>query len=119
MLEAIPFAQKMLSFHRIGRDHHYHINIVSAINPSYFISILLRFEAFGRGEGTSSEWALELDIASIEEAWLRTAAPQARSSLPCGSNHRPAPLMLYSRANSARLEDKPTASFCRKAEKLH
>ncbi|WP_142393262.1 hypothetical protein [Alkalicoccus urumqiensis] len=54
------------------------------------------------------ERALELDNASIEEAWLRAAAPHGRSSLPCGSNHRPAPLMLYSRANSARLKDKPT-----------
>ncbi|WP_142393251.1 hypothetical protein [Alkalicoccus urumqiensis] len=79
----------------------------------------LIFAFVGRVEGTSSERALELDIASIEEAWLRTAAPQARSSLPCGSNHRPAPLMRCSRTNSARLEDKPTASFCRKAEKLH
>ncbi|WP_181186139.1 hypothetical protein [Alkalicoccus urumqiensis] len=146
----------MLSFNRIGRDHHYLINIISAINPSYFISILLRFEAFGRdaggikrsrpksgsalvtsdqswrpcrrkllfaffgrGEGTSSEWALQLDNASIEEAWLRAAAPHGRSALPCGSNQRPAPLMLCSRANSARLEDKPTASFCRKVKKLH
>ncbi|WP_142393250.1 hypothetical protein [Alkalicoccus urumqiensis] len=68
----------------------------------------LLFAFFGRGEGTSSEWALELDNASIEEAWLRTAAPQARRSLPCASNQRPAPLMRCSRANSARLEDKPT-----------
>ncbi|WP_181186237.1 hypothetical protein [Alkalicoccus urumqiensis] len=101
----------MLSFNRIGRDHHYHINIVSAINPSYFISILLRFEAFGRDAG---------GIPSLlEEAWLRAAAAHARSSLPCALNQRPAPLMLCSRATSARLEYKPTASFCRKAEKLH
>ncbi|WP_181186060.1 hypothetical protein [Alkalicoccus urumqiensis] len=52
------------------------------------------FAFFGRGEGTSSEWVLELDIASIEEARLRAAAPQARSSLPCASNHRPAPRVL-------------------------
>ncbi|WP_181186061.1 hypothetical protein [Alkalicoccus urumqiensis] len=90
----------MLSFNRIGRDHHYLINIVSAINPSYFISILLRFEAFGRDAGGVR--------SPLEEAWLRAATPHGRSSLPCGSNHRPAPLMLYSRANSARLKDKPT-----------
>ncbi|WP_142393223.1 hypothetical protein [Alkalicoccus urumqiensis] len=54
------------------------------------------------------ERALQLDNASIEEAWLRAAAPYERRPLPCGSNHRPAPLMLYSRANSARLKDKPT-----------
>ncbi|WP_181186111.1 hypothetical protein [Alkalicoccus urumqiensis] len=40
------------------------------------------------------ERALELDIASIEEAWLRAAAPQDRSSLSCALNHRPAPLAL-------------------------
>ncbi|WP_181186190.1 hypothetical protein [Alkalicoccus urumqiensis] len=73
----------MLSFNRIGRDHHYLINIVSAINPSYFTSILLRFESFGRDAGGIR--------SSFQEAWLPAA-----------------PLMLYSRANSARLKDKPT-----------
>ncbi|PRO66050.1 hypothetical protein [Alkalicoccus urumqiensis] len=62
---------------------------------------------------------LQLDNASIEEAWLRAAAPQVRRSLPGGSDQRPAPLMRCSRADSARLEDKPTASFCRVAEKLY
>ncbi|WP_142393209.1 hypothetical protein [Alkalicoccus urumqiensis] len=65
------------------------------------------------------ERALQLDNASIEEAWLRAAAPHGRRSLPCALNHRPAPLMRCSRADSARLEDKPTAGFCRKAEKLY
>ncbi|PRO67156.1 hypothetical protein C6I21_00900 [Alkalicoccus urumqiensis] len=51
MLEAVPSSQKMLSFNRIGIDHHYLINIVPAMNPLYFISILLRFGAFGRDAG--------------------------------------------------------------------
>ncbi|PRO65267.1 hypothetical protein [Alkalicoccus urumqiensis] len=54
----------------------------------------LIFAFVGRGEGTSSEWVLQLDNTSIEEARLRAAAPHGRKSLPCGLNQRPAPLVL-------------------------
>ncbi|PRO66063.1 hypothetical protein C6I21_07110 [Alkalicoccus urumqiensis] len=51
MLEAIPFAQRILSFNRIVRGHPGLIDIDPAADHLYFTFILLRFEAFGRDAG--------------------------------------------------------------------